>query len=465
MARSWLIIPLFLLYLYHLGGVGFIAPDEPRYAWVSREMAHPGSFSGLVTPYLYGKPWFEKPPLLYWMTALATRLGLRDEWAARVPVALASIAFLILFYRTLARELSGSIAVYATTILATSAGWLAYSFEAVTDLPMAVSLGTAILLALTGEKSQKRGAGAGVFLGLAVLAKALVPLVLFAPIWLMARGRRIGIVIGAAIVAVPWYATETALYGNDFLRELIWKQHFARFLNPSLQHVKPFWYYVPVILLGLFPWTLTPVLLFSRRIWTDPRAQFVGAWCLYTLLFFSIAQNKLPGYVLPVMPALAVLLALALENANGREIWLAASVLLLAALPPIVRALPEALLEGARHAKFTPGLGWPFIALAVLVFFLRKPNVAMILAGLCAAAGVLYVKQSSFPVLDQRVSARQFFREHASQIPDACFDPGVVRRAWQYGLNYYADRALPECSSQSSKPRVTVRDGQLNMQQ
>jgi len=108
LSRSWLIFPLLLLYLLHLGGVGFLGPDEPRYASIGREMARSGDW---ITPRLDGRPWFEKPPLTYWLTAAGNLAGLPDEWAARLPEALISAAFLIFFYVTLAREFSPQMAL------------------------------------------------------------------------------------------------------------------------------------------------------------------------------------------------------------------------------------------------------------------------------------------------------------------------------------------------------------------
>src|SRR5215472_17563479 len=94
-----------------------------------------------VTPRLNGSPWFEKPPLLYWTTAAANRLGLRDEWAARLPITLESLAFLAFFFETLRRAFGLGSATAASAILATSAGWMAASFAAITDLPMSAALG------------------------------------------------------------------------------------------------------------------------------------------------------------------------------------------------------------------------------------------------------------------------------------------------------------------------------------
>ena len=110
-------LPLLFLYLLNLGGTGFIGPDEPRYASIGREMAHSGDW---VTPRLEGQAWFEKPPLVYWAIASATKLGFRDEWAARIPIALASLAFLWFFYGLAEREYSQRVATSATAILATS---------------------------------------------------------------------------------------------------------------------------------------------------------------------------------------------------------------------------------------------------------------------------------------------------------------------------------------------------------
>ncbi len=170
LSRSWLIVPLLILYLLDLGGVGFLGPDEPRYASIGREMARSHDF---VTPRLGGEAWFEKPPLLYWMIALGRMAHLPDEWAARLPVTLASIAFLVFFFGIVMREFTPRAAIAATTILATSAGWLAYSFVAVTDLPMSAALAAAMLIAMLDTR-REQGYVAGALLGLAVLAKGFV---------------------------------------------------------------------------------------------------------------------------------------------------------------------------------------------------------------------------------------------------------------------------------------------------
>src|SRR2546422_8870358 len=119
---AWLAIPLALfLYLYRLDGFGMLGPDEPRYTSISREMARSGDW---ITPRLWGAPWFEKPALLYWMTAAGFRAGLGEELAPRLPVALASVGFRLFFWWILNREFGCRAARFASLILGTSGLWV-----------------------------------------------------------------------------------------------------------------------------------------------------------------------------------------------------------------------------------------------------------------------------------------------------------------------------------------------------
>jgi 4-amino-4-deoxy-L-arabinose transferase len=458
LSRSWLIFPLLLLYLLHLGGVGFLGPDEPRYASIGREMARSGDW---ITPRLDGQPWFEKPPLTYWLTAAGHLVGLPDEWAARLPEALISVGFLVFFYLTLAREFSPPVALAATAILATSAGWTAYSFAALTDLPMSAALGAAMLIMLF---NQRRAVLAGALLGLSILGKGFVPVVLIAPLLLIARGKRMVTLASAAITAAPWFILCWLRNGNAFWDDFFWKQHVARFLTPTLEHVQPFWYYIPILLAGLFPWTPLAALLAERRIYSDRRVLLLAGWVLYGLIFFSVARNKLPGYLLPLFPAMAIVLAAALETAPFKAWLLAACSLLLVAFPTVAGILPDALLAGLSrsHVAFSPS-GLIFAAGAGVVWWLalkQKIEAAVLGIALAAGIGAVYLKYSTFPELDNTVSVRSFWRDHPSEVSAACVDG--VSRTWQYGLNYYAGHRVPECvAGDAQHPRVITRDGQL----
>jgi len=472
LSKYWLLVPLLTVYLSSLGRVGFLGPDEPRYASIGREMARSGDW---VTPRLDGSPWFEKPPLLYWLTAAGHKLHLSDEWAARLPLALISLAFLWFFHCTLAREFSPRVALAATGILATSAGWVAYSFAAVTDLPMSAALGAAMLIAVFGpsaipgraRQTTVLGIWAGVFLGLAVLAKAFVPLVLIAPALLIARRTRIVMIATCAVIAAPWYVLCELRNGPVFWNDIFWKQQVERFLHPTLDHPQPFWFYLPVLLAGLFPWTPLAGLLVRPGTYKDERIRFLVVWLVFGLVFFSAAQNKLPGYVLPLLPIVAIILAFALDKTPAAGWWMGVCAMLLIASPAIASYLPDALLSGGSSAHFSftrLAAGWPFVLAAAGIFWLAwlgRREQAMIAATLAALAAIGYFKFAVLPVLDQQYSVRGFWRTHAQQLESVDICIKDVRREWVYGLNYYAGRPLPECSG--TQLPVVVRDGQLQL--
>jgi 4-amino-4-deoxy-L-arabinose transferase-like glycosyltransferase len=453
-------VALFFLYFFGLTRTGLLGPDEPRYAAIGRTMAQTGDW---VTPRLWGKPWFEKPPLLYWMTAAAFEAGLDEDLAPRLPVALASVGFLICFFIAVRREFDLRVAFYATAVLATSAGWLAFSHVAVTDLPMSAAFAGAMLIVMRGPLADARGnraatvresVSAGILLGLAVLAKGLVPLALFLPaVWFLRHRIRDLLVIftSAAVVALPWYAAVTWNNGAAFLEEFFWKHHFARYVSGALMHERPLWFYVPVLVAALFPWSPFLFLLFSRHIYKDRRVRFLMAWLVWGLVFFSLSRNKLPGYLLPLLPALAVLLGFGISKAHARSAKMAAlvatSAAMLGFIPAIQDLLPQALLYGFSRAQFYLPLFWilPAISLTLICGSLERTGRRDAAIALIAAVIVLSVGRlvwQTYPELDQKVSARGFWVSRAGSITCA----SEKDRSRRYGLNYYAGREVPDCN-------------------
>ncbi len=440
---------LFFLYFFGLTRTGLVGPDEPRYAAVGRAMAATGDW---ITPRLWGAPWFEKPAWLYWMTAAGFKAGLGADWAPRLPVALVSVAFLIYFFFVLRREFGDAAAWYSATILATSAGWLAYSHIAITDLPMSAAFAAA-MLGLFSEQGNARsspiaGLIAGALLGIAVLAKGLVPLALFIPaLWFLRhRIRDLALVFAAAtLIAAPWYVLVTLRNGTTFLDEFIWKHHFGRFLNSALQHGQPIWFYVPILLAGLFPWTPLLVLLFQRRLYQDRRAAFLLAWFAWGFVFFSASRNKLPGYLLPLLPAVAALVGIAVADVRARSpklmALLGASAVLLCLVPPLEDALPQALLAGMSRTALHLATLWiiPGVLLGLLCAYCEKTAhrdlaVAVVAAG--TVISVVTIAWRVYPELDRQLSGRL-----TGSI--TCLPP--TSRSQRYSIDYYAGRNLPDC--------------------
>ncbi|HTQ54956.1 MAG TPA: glycosyltransferase family 39 protein [Bryobacteraceae bacterium] len=460
----WLALPLLAAtYFTGLGASGLLGPDEPRYAAVGREMARSGDW---ITPRLWGRPWFEKPALLYWMIGGAFRLGLGEDLAPRLPVAVLSVGFLIFFQRMLNRQFGTRAAWYATAILGTSAVWVGYSFVGATDLPMSASFAAAMLLALdwlaTGDR--RRLPLAAALLGAAVLAKGLVPVVLSLPlVWCGRRRWRDLIrwpVAGAFLaVALPWYLLCYLRNGAAFLWTFFWQQHFERFTTDVLAHPQPFWFYVPVLAAALLPWTPLLVLPARRGLYSDARRGFLLLWFLFGLVFFSLSRNKLPGYLLPLMPPAAILMGMALAEARGARWVLPSAALCLVTIPAALQIVPQALASGLSHAPL-PTFRWTWLLPAVLALGIawleRRGRRTLALAAMATAIAITLAaaKYIGLPAIDRAYSARPLWREIAGRRGQVCI--AEMHRSWRFGLNYYAVTPLPDCKD-SPRPFQVVQ--------
>lgn len=433
---------LFFLYFFGLTRTGLLGPDEPRYAAIGCAMASTGDW---ITPRLWGQPWFEKPALLYWMTAAGFKAGLGPDWAPRLPVALVSVAFLVYFFVVLRREFGDRAAWYSAAILATSAGWLFYSHVAITDLPMSAAFAAAMLMVGLREPTFRSSLTGGILLGLAILAKGLVPLVLFLPaLWFLRRHiRDLALIFAAAaLIATPWYALVTIRNGAPFLEDFFWKHHFGRFVSSALLHGRPFWFYIPVLLAGLFPWVPLLALLFTRRLYRDRRAQFLLAWFAWGFVFFSASRNKLPGYLLPLLPAVAALMGIALSETARTRILLAACGLLFFIVPPLMEVLPQALANGISHVSLHFTLSGILVCSAFAAgcaVSRRDLAVALVVLGMAVSVGNVIWRV--YPVLDRELSGRPLWLARGRQI--ICVP--ATNRSQRESIRYYADQNLPDC--------------------
>jgi len=327
---------LYVCYFSHLGAIGFVGPDEPRYAWIARDMAETGDW---VTPRLYGKPWFEKPPLFYWGAAVCFELFGVSEAAARLPSAISALLATLGLAWLALRLYGAETARWLLLLLPTSVGMIGFSHAAATDMPFSGMLSmamvcAAVVLGLTRNENSPILPRTpwlalilfGFFLGLAVLAKGPAAIILgggavffwalFTKRWRDAfRLFHPAAIATFCLTALPWYIL-CARRNPDFFRIFIIEHNFKRFLTPEFQHIQPFWYYGPIFLLALLPWTAVPLwTAFSRanRYYRtrefDPCALLFGMLAAFCLLFFSFSKSKLPGYILPAIPGLGILVS------------------------------------------------------------------------------------------------------------------------------------------------------------
>ncbi len=434
-------------------------PDEPRYLAIGRAMARTGDY---VTPRLWGAPWFEKPPLLYWLTSLGASAGLGPELSGRLPIALLSLCFLATMFFLLRREFGIEAAAVSSVLLATCAGWIAYSSLALTDLPLAVFYSLALFLALAVPRipldaQNKRAiyfALIGACLGFAALAKGPLPIVLAIPLlWFLRRSWRSWGWAAAAIaaVAMPWYLVVYLRNGVVFLREFFWRHNVERLYSATLQHVQPWWYYIPILLAAIFPWTPLLALFHLRHRHWDERKTLLASCFGLGFLLFSASVNKLPGYLLPLLPAAFALFGATVDWRRVLESsrwWLLPSALLIGTVPMLAHMLPELLGAG----RVSVPTGWHLARTDV--FYILAPLAAVLLARrtwvgvllvLCLVSGGLFLKIVSFPLLEKSVSARGVWRviEHSS----GSICDGGLNRNWALGLAFYRGAPLPLCQS------------------
>ena len=447
------------LLLFRLGAVPLLGPDEPRYTRVAVEMAMSGDF---VTPRLQGQPWLEKPALYYWLAAGAFRAFGETETAARLPSVLAALLLTGTTALFGARVFGSGAGLHAGFVVGTALLTFAYGRAASMDMLLAAWVTVAVALsglALLGIAGRLAIPAAGAAAGLAVLAKGpiglLLPALVIGAALLLRRERAAwerllspAAVVLFLLVALPWYLLVYRAVGWPFIEVFFLDHNVARFTSTIHRHPGPFVYYVPVLVAGFAPWSGLLVPAFRGL---APRLRtadgFVLAWLVAPLLFFSAAGSKLPGYILPCLPPLALLMGRAADRwvAEGhrRSGERRAAALITLALCAVVATAPFLV---ARTGD--PGGNTLFtVSVWALVFgfaFSRKvapePAGAIQILRIGAAGLLLLVAVALPPILERRESGRMLFAPaHGREV----LAWGAWRTAWMAGYFYNDGRVRP----------------------
>jgi 4-amino-4-deoxy-L-arabinose transferase-like glycosyltransferase len=459
-----------------MGQFGLIGADEPRYAQVAREMLERHDW---VTPVLGGHAWLEKPPLYYWQAMLAySVLGVSDV-AARIPAAVDATLLVIAVYLFFRRFRRG-VEVDAALITASCAGVIGYAHAASMDMALAAAFGVG-MLAWWGWRESGNKIYLALFyvsMALGMLAKGPVAPFLAAAVIVMfalaTREFRVvvktlwlpGILLFCAI-ALPWYFA-VQLRNPQFVREFILQHNLARFSSDLYHHRQPFWFYLPVTALALVPWTVFVIAAFveSVRVWWAERKTvsaepdfelqfrvFACCWLVVPVIFFSLSQSKLPGYILPAVPAGAVLLADYLRRHLAQEEesvpkWLVVLHAIVAAGMMVPAMLARYLVTAHRLPAGPP----MFIALGVAIAMCAA--IAMTLVSRSRLRALRFVtlipvllsvwivlKVVGTAAIDQTLSARPLRDKLAEvethQLPLAVYG---VSREMEYGLTFYRNQ-------------------------
>jgi len=400
----WLMLLVFvILWFGNLEYRKLIRPDEGRYAEIPREMVVSGDWT---TPRLNDLKYFEKPPLQYWATAVAYEVFGEHQWTSRIWAALTGFAGILLAWFTGTRLFGREAGIYATLLLGSS---LLYAMMAhVNTLDMGVtffiSLGIFSLLIAQKEEqvAQRRNwmllAWAG--LALAVLSKGLMGIILpGAALFLYSVFNRdltiwkrmhwISGLLVFLLIAVPWFVLVCKANPEFFQRFFIY-EHFERFTSKVHGRFQPWYYFIPIMLLGMLPWSMLMLDTLVRAWKSSARVvkvfspeRFLLVWVVFVYVFFSISDSKLPSYVLPMFPSLALLMGKQLAGMKARRLfWLTIpSLVVVAILLGIAPFAARSADTPLQHEMYSNYSVWLVIALAIwligmagALWLLRREN-------------------------------------------------------------------------------------------
>jgi 4-amino-4-deoxy-L-arabinose transferase-like glycosyltransferase len=452
----------YLAFFYQLGRLPFFGSDEPRYAQIAQEMAESGDY---VTPTLEGRPWLEKAPLLFWVEAFSFKLFGVSEFTARLPIALMAILGalgLAAMMGALGDERRGVLTYLA---LVTSGMYSAFARAGSTDLPLTVSLTGALALGyLWHRHGGMRWAGlTGALLGLAVLAKGPVAILLFAAVFFVfflvtdsvkwRISEALLALLAMLAIAIPWFAMVWMRNGENFFWTFWVNHHIARYVTDLHHHVQPFWYYLPFVLVGSFPWGFflpsSAIELWRHRgSLATPRVNlslFLWIWALVPLAFFSAGGSKLPGYILPVIPPLAALAAIQWNRFVRGEVAIYGTMRIqLAALSSFSLLLGLVLVLGFE-LRYRAGLSGVLIAVPLIGSVVwghhefRKRRAAtlfiILVSGVTLTLALLFRLGS--PIVGQFHSTYALVQAAKPRI--SAEKPLVFYRFFHHSARYYAD--------------------------
>jgi 4-amino-4-deoxy-L-arabinose transferase-like glycosyltransferase len=384
-----------------------MGPDEPRYSQVAREMFERRDF---ITPTLGGLPWFEKPALLYWLQGLGYSLFGVNEFAARLPSMLAALFSIWMVFHTVRRFAGDEPALLAASAMASSLFFIGFAHAATFDMLLTACVTACLCCFLLFERQQHKkwlwlayaAAGAGV-LAKGFVAPIVIGLAMLSYLVVSGRIKRIaeyrpvaGTTVALAVAAI-WLLPVTMIHGYRFWDDFFVQHHLMRFTTSRFHRSGGPLFYVSILLLGSYPWTPALFLKSDSLASARPLKQMAWCWFVSTFLFFSFSQSKLPGYILPLMPAFAMIAALSLHRSpqhprRATVLFLALHSLMVAALILSASSFPLPRIPILAFAVITG-----ILASAGLLAFNRKQwraaliaNAAIPVLALLIALGAVY---------------------------------------------------------------------------
>jgi 4-amino-4-deoxy-L-arabinose transferase-like glycosyltransferase len=447
-----------------LGKFPLMEPDEGRYSEIPREMLERGDF---ITPMLNYVKYFEKPPLHYWLNALSMSIFGETEFATRFPGALCGLLTVLFTYHAGRKLFGRREGLMAALILGSSTGFLIQGRINLTDMTltfcMSVSIGCFLLASRSGERTKGRYYYLFyLFSALAVLAKGLIGLVLPGGViflymlicrrWSLLKEMRLmpGILLFLA-VASPWFVL-VSQRNPEFVQFFFIHEHFQRFLSKVHGRYQPIWFFIPVLLLTMLPWSFfVPHAL--MRAWRDRKEKggdvlvYLILWAGFIFLFFSKSNSKLIPYILPVFAPLALLVGLFFSRALDGEAFPRRTGMLVASILCILGcgAIAYPFVDMNPYVSPTGGLvlGTLFLLEGVIAFACVRCSDVLRLFLSLSAGGLLLALVAPHAVFATISQKNASSRELCRMIQDVAGpDTAVVSVGYEQGLPFYARRRV-----------------------
>ncbi len=414
--RPFLFLLLALVALASVFGRPDIPIDETRYVSVAWEMWNGGTWLDFLVPHKNGEPYHHKPPLLFWLINLGWMLTGLNDWWPRLISTLFALGCLPLAAAMAARlwRHEGGVGERTGWLLTGSAFWLFFATSVVFDVMLTFFVLLALLAALRAVGGERRGTWGvfGLAIGLGVLAKGpvvllhVLPVLLLAPWWAPRRVggwyRKIGlgVVLGTAI-ALLWAVPAAFFGGEEFRHAIFWGQTAGR-VSGTLAHKQPVWFYLAVLPVIVFPWFFwggawrALWAAFAERGENVHGVRFCLAWLLPTLIGFSLTGGKQAHYILPLLPALAMLMALGQKKTWVAGRWSVVPLALLLATMGVLFILPGLWLAKAPWLTAYAGAEWQLggallIGLAVVTLVFVRGEAAAARLALVSGGMVMVV--------------------------------------------------------------------------
>ncbi len=468
----WLVAIVSIIIIFsNLGGIPLLDPDEPVYAETPKEMI---TFNEFVSPRIYGEYWYDKPPMYYWLVAASYKVFGISEFSARFPSAFLGVLCTLVVYFAGRRLFNERAGIVGALVLTTSIEFFYLGKAAVTDMTLLLFLSLSLLAFI-----DKKYYWAYFFAALATVTKGPIGLlfpgaIVFSYIlvtrnWALLKAMSIpsGLVL-YALVALPWYIAMYQIHGNPFIETFLGFHNMTRFTSPEHPEGVLWYYYIPVLMVGFFPWTA----IMFQSMWASLRKSkkdfsvlvFLNCWAVVIFMFFTFSQTKLVSYILPMYPPLAMIVGWYIDrlwtqkhensNASWGILLLILSVLFTGGMLAGLETMPE-----LQSGVYMTGLIFILMAVGVAYFLWKK--------AIGRALGIQIVGMTLFSMVLVYVlfpaAAPQFTMKSAAQEFSTIYDgnsPVYIIKFLHPGFTFYTDIYGREVKEDSEVIRAIQENNQ-----